>query len=57
MRGRNASSRYVGAGCDGRSLRQVIFTDETREAYGEIVGAWRRDRGVYPILPVRDRQR
>ena len=39
--------------------RQACFgePDETPEAYGEVVWSWRRDRGVYPGLPVRARQR
>ena len=49
MRGRCASSRNVGAGCDGRLPRRVIFTRRNAAAYGEIAGAWRRDRGVHPI--------
>jgi hypothetical protein len=29
--------------------RQVIFHPTKRwQAYGEVAGAWRRDRGVYP---------
>jgi len=29
--------------------RSNRMPDETRTAYGEIAGAWRRDRGVYPF--------
>ena len=48
------SSRNVGAGCDGRcGVRRACSPDETSAAYGEVVWSWRRDRGVYPVLPVR----
>ena len=51
MRGRCASSRNVGAGCDGRLPREAgsFPPDETLAVYGEVAGAWRRDRGVYPF--------
>jgi hypothetical protein len=43
------SSRSVGAGCDGRLLRQCDANraDENAAAYGEVVWSWRRDPGVY----------
>jgi hypothetical protein len=34
-----------------------VVPGETLTAAGEIVWSWRRDRGVYPVLPVRGRQR
>ncbi len=45
------SSRIVGAGCDGRLLRQpgANRADENAAADGEVVWSWRRDRGVYPV--------
>jgi hypothetical protein len=50
--GRFAIVTKRGAGCDGRLLRQVIFTGRNAAAYGEVVWSWRRDPGVYPCRPV-----
>ena len=50
-KGRFAIVTKRGAGCDGRGLASGRFflPDETPAAHGEIAGAWRRDRGVYPF--------
>ena len=47
MRGRNASSRIVGAGCDGRLPRRACSqARRNAAAYGEVVWFWRRDPGA-----------
>jgi hypothetical protein len=48
--GRFAIVTKRGAGCDGRSRRQVLAPGETSAADGEIVWSWRRDPGATPAV-------